>query len=213
MGKNSEAIVVSQKQAINKVNAKAEKALKLARKNAEKIDTKYFDSVALATAVGTAGFIVNLSNIDQGDNEGNRTGDSVKAKSLECVVHTQGNAVASNSAIRMIVFSDTMNQGTTPAVADVISTAGGFTIQSLPNLLNYDQGRFKFHLDRTFMFNGAGEYQQWLKKRVKYSKRINWLGISGTDEGKNQLYVLFISNNNASQPTVTYQFRLNYQNA
>jgi len=85
-------------------------------------ETKVWSVNTVTSTVSTAGTVANISNgIIEGDDVGSRAGTMVRLK--RCRLYYRCFAVTSSQSFRFILFRDLFNQGTTPAVGDLLPTA------------------------------------------------------------------------------------------
>mgnify|MGYP000011215041 FL=1 len=175
------------------------------------VEKKYSDvtSGASPILVNYSGAIVQLTNIAQGDAINQRGGNSILMKSLMVRGYVEHNTGIPHSIVRVMLVLDTMNTGTAPTVANILSSTGGvWAPSSLPNVT--DKTRFKILSDKTFDLNNGANTIKSFKTYVKLNKHAKYTGSLGTDEFKNQLYMLYVSDVNASDPGIVYYARVGY---
>jgi len=115
---------------------------------------KVLSKTNLSNTTTTAGVVINLSNdIVQGDNFDNRSGDTIRI--LRTRYRVQFTAVTTSSHNRVIIFRDLQNQGTTPAVTDVLDSAS--FISGYDGLNVFQQKRFVIMYDWMSNNNLNGE--------------------------------------------------------
>lgn len=176
--------------------------------NSEK---NYFDTSQTGQAQSFSGTIYPLSQIPQGDDVGNRAGNSVLARSLYIKADISGNTgtVSGSTILRMMIVSDTENTGSTPTVSDILQTTGTALVVDSP--LNVDHiARYNVLLDKTFALNNSGQIRLQYKKYIKLYKHLKYTGPNGTDVYKNNLYMLVCSDVNANDPSITFYSRLGF---
>lgn len=157
------------------------------------------------------GTLLALSSIDVGDTNATRTGNSILLKNQLINYNISMDTTVANCTVRLIVFMDTMNLGTAPAVGDVLETVGSVQATLTPLDRVYAiSGRFKILSDRRFLLSNNGKNASYFKWYKTFDKtHIKYTGTSGTDEGKNQIYLIMISNLVTSNlPLVTVNSRL-----
>jgi hypothetical protein len=169
-------------------------------------------SVATADLV-VAGVLNGVTyNIVQGDEINCRSGDTILLEHMRFYwSFRQIAATYVPVSVRLIIFADMLNYGTTPAVTDVLDTASYLSGYSMINL---QKNRFKIYHDSLFDLVGqtskaihSFETQYKVNKRVFYSAAT---AVGGAN-GKHAIFTLVLSSvasaNNyvfASGCTLTY---------
>jgi hypothetical protein len=98
--------------------------------------------------------MINLTNnVAQGDNFADRTGDKITL--VHTLMKTRFTAVGLSQTARFILFSDRFNQGTTPAITDVLQNNNFLAGYNQPIVVQ--QRRMVIHRDWTIDCNIAGE--------------------------------------------------------
>lgn len=168
-----------------------------------------FDASQSLQAVDNNGAVYPLSQIASGDDVNNRTGNSILAKSMYIQGNVLKQASAGASFVRFILFQDTMNQGSTPTVTDILNNTGSALAPLSP--LNIDHlSRYKILYDKRITLNSDMSCRQY-KVYKKMSSHIKFTGTAATDVYKNGLYFLIISNEALSTaPTINFTSRLRY---
>lgn len=155
------------------------------------------------------GAITLLSGIATGDDDGARTGNSILARSLYLNFSSTINASATTTLVRLIVFMDKMNTGTAPTVADILSTPGNGYAPLCP--LNVDHtSRYKVLMDKKLTLSINGSRIARTIKYVPLMTHIKYTGVNATDVYKNNIYVLYITDQLANTPLVNLCSRLGY---
>lgn len=155
------------------------------------------------TTVGitTAGTVINLSNnIVQGDDFFQRTGDKIFIQKV--LLKMRGVALVGSQTIRFIFLSDRFNQGTTPAVGDILQAAN--FIATYNQLTVVQQKRFVIHGDWSLDCNFAGEAIKSITKTYGEMGSIFYNGSTAVaaSNGKGSQFLLVIG----SAATGTYDF-------
>lgn len=173
---------------------------------------KHFLDVKVADFASYSGTITPLSALSQGDNISNRIGDSVLAKYINLRYAWIGDTSTAQSIARVIVFQDTMSLGTIPAPGDVLNLSGLTTEAPLAllNLTYAVQGRFKILYDKTMTLCNTGSNVQATDEIIPINDHIKYTSTAGTDEGRNMVYLLYISNRNTQDPALNLFSRLAY---
>lgn len=159
------------------------------------------------------GTVVQLSDISQGDTISTRSGNSILAKSLYYNYNIGAVAAGTNIFCRVMVIQDTMNLGSAPAPGDVLTTVGAIHAPSSTLQITYAaQRRFKVLYDHMHRFSNGGSISGGDMGVIKLGNtHIKYTSTTGTDEGRNQLYVLFISNLvTTNLPNINFHFSLTY---
>lgn len=211
---------VKKRSTFSRVVGGAKTAFRLARKaysgykylrgmiNCEK---HFIDTLQAGALISWSGTVTALSASAQGDNINNRVGDSILAKYLTFRYSCTMDSALSTTAVRWIIFQDTMSLGTIPSASDVLTTTGAANaVVSLLNIQNALQGRFRILFDKTVALSNTGNKQFISDEVIPINDHIKYTSTAGTDEGRNMLYLLTICDVNASDPTVAWSARLAY---
>lgn len=193
----------------------ARKALSLAKYmyGLINVEKKKFD-VSSNAGPTTAGAMIPLSHVAQGDTDQDRNGLSVLAKYL----YARGTVIFDKdvpySRCRIMLIQDKQQQSdTTPSVNDVLDPTFASLIDAPLN--NLTVGRFTVLRDFVITSNNVGSTEAIARTRtwgfnVKMTQHLRWNGPLGTDVQKNHLYLLLVSDQLVEFPTVTYNTRLTY---
>jgi hypothetical protein len=138
------------RQLTSRVNVGTEVS-RILERNAEQ---KVTIAASVGATIASTGTMIGLSvNVAQGDNFDNRTGDKITY--THTLVKTRFTAVTTSQSARFILFSDRFNQGTTPAITDLLQTNN--FIAGYNQLTVMQQKRMVIHRDWTVDCNIAGE--------------------------------------------------------
>lgn len=178
-------------------------------------EMKSFDT-AVSINPATAGAIVKLSTIAQGDDINNRDGDQISARSqtihfsLETTTASTGNPTPNNlSVVRIIIFQDRYGDST-PTVSGTTNTSllAAASITANYNLDTMD--RYKILYDRKHTLsqrpfidtaqlnavypvgNQSINNLQFIRRTFKLNKKMEFADTTGTLPAKNQTYILTI---------------------
>lgn len=175
-------------------------------------ERKHFDhSSSAGTAISWGGEIYPLTQIGQGDGIGARNGNSVLARSLYFQYALTANTTSVGTPVRVMLFRDTMNQGDTPAVSDILTSTYLSTANATLSPLNPNSfPRFQILYDKRTTISQDSRDTAIFKCYKKMMTHIRFKGVNGTDEWKNALYVLFISNEQTNYPTMGFVSRVGY---
>lgn len=165
----------------------------------QKVDT------SIATTSGTTPAVVQLNAIAVGDAEGSRTGNSILQKYVYMKVTTKLNVSSNYSRLRLVLVQDKQQVGdTSPSYTDVYESASPM---ALINKLTV--GRYSILYDRTFNLD-ANNAQLLQDKYIPINNHARYNGTASTDIQKNGLYLMYISDDNTNQPTISVNARLCY---
>lgn len=179
--------------------------------NSEK---KYRDTVITGN-IDYNGAINNITDISQGDTTTTRNGNSILAKGLMvrywCKPDVASPSATSQALLRVLIVQDTMNLGTTPTVSDVLEYTGSINgVLSPYKYVNANQYRFKVLYDKTHSLNG-GSANHNNDVKIVVNDHIKYTGTAGTDEGRNQIYAIQISDQvTTNTPNFNGVFRISY---
>jgi len=160
---------------------------------ASQIENKVSSISAIGTAIVTTGNMINVTNnIIQGDDISQRSGTAIKLKRFRLLF--RGTASATSASVRFILLRDMFNQGTTPAVSNILPATNW--ISQYADTREMQQHRFKIITDVMMDLNIAGEnvitrqYDIPVKGTVYY----NGPAAVSTDNGQGAVFLLVIGN-------------------
>jgi hypothetical protein len=157
-------------------------------------------------AFTTAGTIIPLDTVGQGDNINQRSGDIVRIQFLRFQITGYEPTANTSSTWRLIIFSDGMANGAAPAVTDLLDSA----VFTAPYAgINVQRHRFKIYHDKTHTMVGGQPNQEVtdiVTLPLKLTRYYNDATSTSTNIGKNALFALVISSNAA-----TSVYARNYQ--
>lgn len=184
-------------------------ALKIAKGVASLVNAeyKYHDDDYLFTA-DDSGLIEFMSGITEGDDNTQRNGRSVRAKSLFLTGSVAQHASATETIVRIIVFRDKANQGFAPTVLDVLKSAD----VASPLNVDYAGNRFQILRDVRRQFSNSGTKICWIKEYIELNSHLTYIGTTGAviDSATNALYMLAISNETTNQPGFELHSRIQF---
>lgn len=188
-------------------------------------ELKYVDNTVGSTNITTAGSVVHLTAIAQGDTQGTRTGNTVFVKSISIIgrwTRSSDVSASANNAYRIIVFVDKEQVAdTAPSISDVIS---GSPIQNFPNLDNLERFRVLYFgpvLEAARMSPNANAYvigtpsispsvNVYFKLDIKPNIKVSYNGAAATDIEKNGIYIGYVSNDATDTIDTTTTCRVGY---
>lgn len=171
------------------------------------VEVKYHDVLTNVT-VSSTGSITDLSAIPQGDTVLARDGDSAKPQYFATRFYMFNDGSYGDSTIvRVIYFRAIMENGTTPAVTDILESA------NVVALKNYtEKNRFTIISDRTFTWTPSktGEVRS-IESRFGHRLEKHFKFVTGANTKENGgLYMLLVSNRGTLLPTMYHNSRVTY---
>lgn len=166
---------------------------------------KHYHDTSGNTTANTTGSLVALSQIAVGDNRITRTGNSILCKGIYIRGRVAMDPLISNTTARMIVVMDTMNTGTAPTADQIVENLG-------TNLAPFQMadggqfGRFKILKSQLFTMSNQGKGICPFSQFLKLDTHIKYTGILNTDYFKNNMFVLFLSDQTAGVNTPTFNW-------
>lgn len=150
-----------------------------------------------------AGTVNLISGIAQGDDIGNRQGNSVKSVDLMCN-YTLNQSGTTDNFLRIIIFMDTANQGSSPAVTDLLNTAVPTAQRNIDNMK-----RFKIFHDKLISFD-ANYSTRAYKYYKKLGMHLRFSGSADTNVLQNAIYCLLVDSNSTDHCDVNMQFKISF---
>lgn len=192
--------IISLNNRIGQVNTKVNMAL--AQLNTE---YKYHD-VNYDGAMTQARVIEELTQIPQGDTEITRDGDQCKMVSIEIKYLVIPDAEALETIGRIIIFKDTMNQGPSPVVGDILKEANVVSFRNLDNRVRFVWA--KDIIINTDGLNNRPGYRKWFSKNVV--TKLHYDGTAGTDTVGTHWYALFLRTEGVNEPSINFRCRIRF---
>jgi len=169
-------------------------------------EVKFIDT-GVSSAVGTAGSVTLLSGITQGDGVSSRDGQSVKLKGGAIRLVSTMHASATRTQTRVLIVVDTRNQGSSPAVTDVLTAA---TVQSQLNLAA-QPGRFVVLYDRVFSQISVGD-SSTLFTIIELEALVDmhqlYSGTAAANTSGPTVFLVRLSTEATNTPTQAFESRL-----
>lgn len=154
----------------------------------------------------TAGAVASpLQAIGQGDDINGRSGDTILVEQMMIRAVFKNNPGSyAGVVVRFMVVSDTLNQGTAPAVTDILASAD---VNSGYNQTARQQNRFKIlHDFRTSLVGQTNTQVVTHDRFLSLNRKVFYSAASGaSSHGRNAIFVLFISDS-ASANVVQYKW-------
>lgn len=162
-----------------------------------------------------AGTITTLTQgILESDTVNGRTGTTIRPFEWQINMTLISGVGSTNSAHRLIIFKDTMNNGTIPAITDVLD-AGLFN--STYAILAAQQGRYKILWDETVGVVGGSNSavtHRHLRRKLKGDIFYNSTGNVAASNGKNAMFMITLTDSvTVSTAGINYFFSLHYTDA
>jgi len=194
----------------------AKRAERTVKKIQRGFERKYLNQTYSTTAA-TAGDIVPLTNVAQGDTAILRDGNAITCRSIKIQGSLQSSANTAPDVVvwyRIIIFQDKQQVADTePAVTDLLLTAVYPSVYNYPNALK----RFKILWDKVYSFyphsgawdgttdNFGGQAFYVNKWIFPTQKQILFNGAAATDFQKGTIYMLTIGSATTMAPNFEMQ--------
>lgn len=175
-----------------------------------KPEKKWFDTTVFFNNFTWSGAIQNLSSVVAGDDNFNRQGLRITAKGLMVQGYFQGDSAGTAGTVcRLVIFTDTMNQGIDPVIGNVLSYVG--TAYGAVSQLNADHtSRYRILMDyRCALDNGTGQIKQF-KKFIKLNQNIFFTNPLSSGIYRNTIYAICICDKALNPPDLTLSTRLSF---
>ena len=155
---------------------------------------KQITAVNAYADLATAGAVSSLLQaIGQGDDINARSGDQILVEKMKLRIVFKNTAGAgSGNTARVLLVSDTLNQGSVPAVTDILASAdvlSGFTQTAA------QQHRYKVLLDhRVATVSNTNAQVVCVDRELRLNRKVFYTAASGaTSHGRNAIFILFIT--------------------
>lgn len=167
----------------------------------KEVDLNYTDS-----NLDTTGDMWHLTTVAQGDTNNTREGNKIQILSYSMKYAIALNATATDAVIRMILFTDLRQVGSTsPSITDVLQSSGPSELMNTTN-----KGRFKVHRDRYFSITATKSLLVG-KMYVNFNMMdVRYNNTTGSSIEKNGLYLMVLSNEATYPPILQVRSRLRY---
>lgn len=172
---------------------------------------KFVKDTTIDSSSTSTGVLTHLSGVAQGDAEGNRTGQSIYARSLSL----RGQIISTSTTpvqVRLLLIRDTQQIGdSSPSAANVLEVP-----DQLDSFLTAStRGRFSVLWDKTFLVSGndTDRAKVWINVTIPMRSHIRYNGSATSDIQKNGLYLLNMSDSTdgaGTKPTLNLTARLYY---
>lgn len=182
----------------------ASKALAVAYAVKKLINVEYRSiTTDFTTDPSTAGAVVNLTAIAQGDDIANRQGNKIRAKHISVSGQVSLNGSATITQLRMMIVRDNNGSTTQPAITDLFTDVG--TFRQNHNKLGDAQSnsRFSILFDKHILLDDQDRRQVAIKWSSSLDHHIFYSGTAATDEGKGNLYLFVASSEATNDPVLS----------
>jgi hypothetical protein len=188
------------------------------------VEDKKFDvDGSTATVISSTASVYNLSNIAQGNDYNNRSGDSILAQGMELRIAVGGSSVNNGSYLRVLLVADRENHGADIAIGDVLQ---GGAVPFLQPINATSGNRFEVLYDEVVFMSAlspalasSGTSTAYIPDRLllpvlnrKWNKHIKYTSSAGADASnwENALFLVAISSDATNGPTISFTFRLHF---
>lgn len=176
------------------------------------IETKFRD-VYTSLAPGTSALFTCHSAMQQGSTDQNRIGNSIKCQSIQIQANIAMNESAVAQTLRCIIFVDKENDGADPTGTGMLLQDTSTAQSQLVSRINKDfSKRFVILKDKSFNLQNYGTKNIHFKYFSKLDFHTLYDGATSavTDFKENQVYTMWISDDNTIKPAVYQYSRLLY---
>lgn len=148
-----------------------------------------------------------LADIAVGDQDGQRTGNSILAKSILVRAQFTNNSASPNTLYRMMLLQDTQTiaDTNTLTITDVLESTS-----TLAAISKTTAGRFKILKNWFFSTNSVNATQKLITHYHKMHHHIRYNGTATGDIQKGNLYLVFFSDQPTNSPNCTINVKLSY---
>jgi len=161
------------------------------------------------TNLTSSGSIQHVTAIGQGDDVGDRTGNTIDLKEIYMQSSfTLGSDGTSGASFRIAIVRDTQQVAdTTPAVVDVFSSAN--PLVAMPNIGNRE--RFKFlYMSPIVPINQLANWGMNHKFDWKGNYKVMYNGTASSDIQKGGIYILFLTDAGGNTMDFVSRVRLTF---
>jgi len=170
---------------------------------------KFKHDVSAAGTLTNTGTVVALTGITQGDDEVERTGNSIFVRSSHTMLKIYRDVSVGNDTqlVRVALIMD-MQQGSdlNPTFAGIYQINGPLNFLDLSTV-----GRFKVLWNRFITLDKTNQLSKVINKFYKLRHHVRYNGSASTDIQKGGLYLVMSSDQTSSGfPSFTLEHRLSY---
>lgn len=188
----------------------ASQALRMAKQMRGIINSeKMYSDVSFGSTTSPVAF--NLQPLTQGDGAGNRTGNSILARSLYIRGYVNINPAVTMSTRLSVVLVQDLQQisDVTPSVTDIFTGTTPESQLRVGNTTN-TAGRFKIMWRKNYTLIPNQRPTLTIDMFRKLYTHIKFNGATATDVQKNGLYLVFLHSEATNLPSINFNARLGY---
>lgn len=165
-------------------------------------ERKYVD-ITDSSSPSNTGTINLVNQIAQGDDVNQRDGNSILCSYIKHRMVAKINTTATSTSFRILLVLDTANQGTTPAVADILQTV------STTSNINVDNSkRFWFLYDKLTTLDINGDRSWSCDELIPVNKHMRYSASGQTTVLQNAIYHVMVSDEATLTPTTASTTRV-----
>lgn len=181
--------------------------LRVVRSIAEK---KVYVGGAAGQVTAATGVVWALSQgITQGDAVNSRDGTQITIQNINVRVDVFMPTATIAAGVRVIIFSDTQNNGSLPSVVDVLNSASFIAPYSI---IQQVTKRFRVHADNMRNLTAGGTQQVVFNINRSFTQKISYNGTTdvAASNGKNAVFMLIITDVGTGFPTYDFTHCIRY---
>lgn len=167
------------------------------------------DTAGSTSGITDSGTVFHLTNIGQGDGDGQRTGNSIFVRNVSIRARLTKSSSVNTTSVRVILFIDKQQIGDTPpGVSDVLSSAGTAT-SYLAHLNPNTVGRFTVLRSRVYSLTDDTPIR-FFNWNVNLRHHVRYNGNLAADIQRGGIYLLVVSSVNSNGPDLIRTVRVSY---
>lgn len=187
----------------------ATKAMRMAGKALSllNVETHRYDNNTAIASQNTTGTVHNLFGIPQGDDTGNRQGNSIKLTRIDGRIAVFLNGVTAQTVCRIIIGIDHQANGANPAVTDVLASDDVYALRNMDKAK-----RFTILMDEVALLSDSSDQIKWFEIHKPLDIHVEFTGPTASlaDVSTNNIFLIAVSTNAVSGPTVNRFVRIKY---
>jgi len=173
-------------------------------------EVKYLDTVLDSVNVPNTGTVVHITPVAQGVTQGTRVGNTINVSSILCTGFWSRNTTDPdvNALHRIAIVVDKEQVADTAPTAGDIFTSPAEPTFGAPNLANLERFRILYLspiydaqmmvLDSDNVATNSPSMRNTFEWSWKGNLKVSFNGANGTDMDKNNVYIVFLSNDTVS---------------
>jgi hypothetical protein len=173
-------------------------------------ERKIFNFIIGTSTSSSAGVIIPITqSLVTGDGIGDRTGDKITIRHISMSAILSLPTLAIVGSIRLILFADTMANGSNPTVANVLISP---SVTGRYEPVSRIKRRFKHIYDKVHSLTVGGQQVTNVKIDIPLELQVYFQDVSNIpgSNSKNALYALVITDLAANQPTYGFDVQLEF---